>query len=639
MFMLVKVQHMPSAQDLPTTRFDIQHPSNTNARCLDCQVVNLVAFVEQVPLLYASSATLLAPCQASSQWVAQIVEMHKMTASTALHRMSNSGSEHNAALTSSEYDGDRQSACAELYRYANLTRATRRAIRRKQYGQLAILTLCIYLCAMLPSYQVQAWSTQLRVHSLRRRYYTACDVQGTTISLRQNACPVLTIPTTYKKQRRVARLRRLGLYATIEPTSQSDPDNLIKTYATSFRAVDSSQPSQSTDASLRTDSASDAIESATNHASPTTRHSTKSITPASSSSTLLATVSSLTWSDVLTNLPAIIASLTLSCLVALACITWEDYGIARLVGPPSQAWRITANRELSLNSPHWGQSTVMRLGFGQRDREYQVAQEADVDPDLKSNVAGQIRAYNEVMLDHRSSRVAKWHQSHLGGMSGSTLLGELQIPHSVQSVASTSQPSEQRTLPSPADAYHVVCQCMQSLSSLRSLTDQYQWSSIRQVIHSSPWTDLEYASMTLRQFDPTHEVVGFDWGSCAYRRQCGALADATEALDQIDALLGILEPYEVVFCLDIVERSLRDMLTLNVPRTDADQVYVHSLPVYQPHRVFAPFDPKTQYPGNMDADEDAGEWRMDDAYMQALRDLRIDDDDETDDKGADSNVE
>ena len=35
-------------------------------------------------------------------------------------------------------------------------------------------------------------------------------------------------------------------------------------------------------------------------------------------------------------------------------------------------------------------------------------------------------------------------------------------------------------------------------------------------------------------------------------------------MDELDQLLGVLEPFEVVFCLDIVERSLRDIL-VSVP--------------------------------------------------------------------------
>lgn len=49
--------------------------------------------------------------------------------------------------------------------------------------------------------------------------------------------------------------------------------------------------------------------------------------------------------------------------------------------------------------------------------------------------------------------------------------------------------------------------------------------------------------------------------SCAWRH-CGALADAQEALDELDSLVGVFEPFECLFCLDVVERSFRDILAV-----------------------------------------------------------------------------
>jgi hypothetical protein len=37
-------------------------------------------------------------------------------------------------------------------------------------------------------------------------------------------------------------------------------------------------------------------------------------------------------------------------------------------------------------------------------------------------------------------------------------------------------------------------------------------------------------------------IIGFDWGSCAWKNQCGAIADIQESYDEIDSLIGLLEP-------------------------------------------------------------------------------------------------
>jgi hypothetical protein len=55
-------------------------------------------------------------------------------------------------------------------------------------------------------------------------------------------------------------------------------------------------------------------------------------------------------------------------------------------------------------------------------------------------------------------------------------------------------------------------------------------------------------------------------------------------VDELDSLLGVLQPYEALFCLDVLERSVRDMLT-TVPWQQADAADVQfwkELPVYQP---------------------------------------------------------
>jgi hypothetical protein len=102
-------------------------------------------------------------------------------------------------------------------------------------------------------------------------------------------------------------------------------------------------------------------------------------------------------------------------------------------------------------------------------------------------------------------------------------------------------------------------------------------------------------------------------------RHCGALADAQEAVDELDYLLGVLQPYEALFCLDVVERSVRDMLT-TVPWQQADAVDVlfwKELPLYQPH-----VSTNVQYDEN---DRDSGDnYILDEAYVKALFELRVD---------------
>ena len=55
--------------------------------------------------------------------------------------------------------------------------------------------------------------------------------------------------------------------------------------------------------------------------------------------------------------------------------------------------------------------------------------------------------------------------------------------------------------------------------------------------------------------------IGFHWGSCAWRH-CVAQADAEETILELNNSVGLFEPFECLFSLDIIERALRDILTV-----------------------------------------------------------------------------
>lgn len=88
--------------------------------------------------------------------------------------------------------------------------------------------------------------------------------------------------------------------------------------------------------------------------------------------------------------------------------------------------------------------------------------------------------------------------------------------------------------------------------------------------------------------------------SCAWRH-CGAQADAQEALAELYNLVGVLEPFECLFCLDIIERSLHDILA--VSNVDAATI----IPVYTPYEARGQED---------------GESALDIDFLKALKSLR-----------------
>jgi hypothetical protein len=286
--------------------------------------------------------------------------------------------------------------------------------------------------------------------------------------------------------------------------------------------------------------------------------------------------SPLFWSDTVKPIALAIGQ---AFLLAVLLLTWEDYTCTHTL--PSR------NRVDLPVSTSWGASTVHGLGFGKAERLQLVQRK--ISPTSTDDDLLHVPSYNEVLLEHRQERVTRWRSS-----DATSLTEDMAVP------------------------IHTLCQILRSITDLQALAENYQWVEMRTALHTAPLRQLETAASSLRKWDPD-AVIGFDWGSCAWRH-CGALADAQEAVDELDSLLGVLQPYEALFCLDVLERSVRDMLT-TVPWQQADAIDVQfwkELPAYQPLT-----STNVQYDEN-DPDSTGDNYIVDEAYVKALFELRVD---------------
>lgn len=267
----------------------------------------------------------------------------------------------------------------------------------------------------------------------------------------------------------------------------------------------------------------------------------------------------------------------LSLLFSIGLISWEDM-TCKYVLPNRHRTSIS----LYQKSSTWGMSTIHGMGFSSEERRTLInaaseAQNFEMDPFLN------VPSYNEVMLIHRTVTVPHWKL----------------IP----------------TSPMISNAIHTIIESLQQLDILRDMANDYQWDSIRHQLYAEPISDLSIQSSILRQVSSEmNEVVGFDWGSCAWRH-CGAISDIQEAIDEMDQLLGVLEPREIIFCIDIVERSLRDILSVvpwNEYASESDIAFYNNLPPYV-----------TLVNRIEDVDDDTALSRIDLEYFKALQELRI----------------
>lgn len=324
---------------------------------------------------------------------------------------------------------------------------------------------------------------------------------------------------------------------------------------------------------------------------------------------------------------------TASCLLgAVLLSTYEDYDVTHTRPNPS-----TIRLPTSTTTSITGSGSFDFVGAATRGMGWK-------DPSTTSNLRGGSNlfeewygssavtlqwkpSYNDIMLEHRSERVPRWNSLDQE-VVGATEVG------------SSKEQLQQAVL----QLYH----SLDELNELKLMSDDYMWdemkerlnppSSITQQTTTTTSTSttsskneyslpiaLEY-SMDILKSAPVQsnganngngggeqrmsELIGFDWGSCAWRH-CGAKADAQEALAELQTDVGMLEPFECRFIIDIVERSIRDVLAV-VPE-DLKPYQNGAVVQVRPYEAYIP-----------KAGNDEEGMGIDYEYSQALSKMRVD---------------
>ena len=241
-----------------------------------------------------------------------------------------------------------------------------------------------------------------------------------------------------------------------------------------------------------------------------------------------------------------ILQLIFACMgLSIILISWEDISMPHPMRVESQTLLSSPSTINSASvvsrqkSPfQWGRSTIRGLASGGMERQAIAAA-----GDLESTTYNNLPSYNEVMLTHRVDRIPSWHAKENNMVAATT---RKDVDDSVRAIQL---------------ALLRIRDCVE-------LANDYEWDQLTQVLNEKILRDdLQNACYVLKGADKflsrdARDEIGFDWGSCAWRH-CGALSDAQEAMDALEHQVGMLEPFECVYCLDVVERSLRDILAVS----------------------------------------------------------------------------
>ena len=211
----------------------------------------------------------------------------------------------------------------------------------------------------------------------------------------------------------------------------------------------------------------------------------------------------------LSTLSSTIKLATWSLFVAVTIMAWED--ISNTHPMRSYLQTTTVQQQQPLSTLHLA-STVRGLAFGNEERQ-QIIDSDGLETVEPESTLTNILSNNEVMLNHRTRRVAKWKQEiNLQDVEQSVRQLQLALLH--------------------------VLKC-------EKLVSDYDWDEVAKSLrdpiiltHFDNACDILNRANDFLSLEARSEV-GFDFGSCAWRH-CGAFADVREAIDELDHLVGIL---------------------------------------------------------------------------------------------------
>eukprot|EP00316_Scyphosphaera_apsteinii_P002152 CAMPEP_0119338140 /NCGR_PEP_ID=MMETSP1333-20130426/95430_1 /TAXON_ID=418940 /ORGANISM="Scyphosphaera apsteinii, Strain RCC1455" /LENGTH=288 /DNA_ID=CAMNT_0007349349 /DNA_START=245 /DNA_END=1111 /DNA_ORIENTATION=+ len=116
-------------------------------------------------------------------------------------------------------------------------------------------------------------------------------------------------------------------------------------------------------------------------------------------------------------------------------------------------------------------------------------------------------------------------------------------------------------------AFRDVVSVRDAIDSARQLASARRWDELNELLPASTVPQLEHAATVLAsshylQADE-RTAIGWQWGACG-NKQCGAQADAGQALCKLRASLGMVVPLEALFYLDIALRATDEIVAVGV---------------------------------------------------------------------------
>jgi hypothetical protein len=321
-------------------------------------------------------------------------------------------------------------------------------------------------------------------------------------------------------------------------------------------------------------------------------------------------------------------------IIAIVISTYEDYDVTHTRPNPStirmmptSTMTMTSDKKEGIYSTfNFIGAATRGMGYGYTNREFISTFE-----EWYGSSATTLQwkpSYNEIMLHHRSERVPQWkdmmkmYPMSMEQLENAvkTLYTSLDELDELKVMADNYMWDEIRSYLEPTiDKVATITLGTDNDESPRSLRMALEYSM--DVLRTTPIQHLSSTTSASRNVNELPDIIGFDWGSCALRH-CGAKADAQEAVAELYSEVGMLEPFEVRFIIDVVERSIRDVLA-NIPDNIKPHQKDGTLVQYKP---YVPYIAQRGSSDGYDISPLLPEYRpnSDYEYTQTLSELRVD---------------
>ena len=172
-----------------------------------------------------------------------------------------------------------------------------------------------------------------------------------------------------------------------------------------------------------------------------------------------------------------------------------------------------------------------------------------------------------------------------------------------------------------AAAFAVILRARNAIDVAEAAARERRWAEVDAALPAALIREMESAATVLATSAvldrEARAAIGWQWGACGWR-QCGAQADAAQALCKLRANMGMIVPLEGLFYLDVAKRAVDEIVAVGAAAGLGADLPPPPRSTYLPEETLEQFLVRDSAEGGDEIDE-----YLDEYEEQALREAGI----------------